>query len=104
MRRAAKIDANQPEIVQALRQAGATVQSLAAVGSGVPDLLVGFQGKTALIEVKDSAKPPSARCLTEDQLDWHGKWRGGTLAVVCDVDSALRVLGVMKRGELMEAF
>lgn len=104
MRRAAKIDRNQPEIVQALRQAGATVQSLAAVGAGVPDLLVGFQGKTALIEVKDSAKPPSARCLTDDQLQWHALWRGGTLAVVCDVDSALRVLGVMKRGELMDAF
>jgi hypothetical protein len=96
MRRAAKIDANQTQVVLALQAAGATVQSLAAVGQGVPDLLVGFQGKTLLMEVKDGQKPPSARRLTEDQLKWHGAWRGGPLAVVDGVDAALRVLGVLK--------
>ena len=96
MRRAAKVDANQEQIVEALRAAGATVQTLAAVGKGVPDLLVGFQGKTVLLEVKDGRKPPSERRLTEDQLKWHGAWRGGPLAVVDGVDAALRVLGVMK--------
>ena len=96
MRRAAKIDANQTQVVLALQAAGATVQSLAAVGQGVPDLLVGFQGKTLLMEVKDGQKPPSARRLTEDQLTWHGAWRGGPLAVVDVVDAALRVLGVLK--------
>ena len=95
MRRRARIDANQPEIVAALRAAGATVISLAACGDGIPDLLCGFRGKTALIEVKDSQQPPSKRQLTPDQLDWHGSWRGGTLAVVCDVESALRVLKAM---------
>jgi Holliday junction resolvase len=96
MRRAAKIDANQEQVVQALRAAGATVQSLAGVGVGVPDLLVGHQGKTILLEVKDGRKVPSARRLTEDQLKWHGAWRGGPLAVVDGVDAALRVLGVLK--------
>jgi hypothetical protein len=96
MRRAAKIDANQTQVVLALQAAGATVQSLAAVGQGVPDLLVGFQGKTLLMEVKDGQKPPSARRLTEDQLKWHGVWRGGPLAVVDGVDAALRALGVIK--------
>jgi hypothetical protein len=96
MRRAAKIDANQTQVVEALRAAGATVQSLAAVGQGVPDLLVGFQGQTVLLEVKDGRKPPSERRLTDDQLKWHGAWRGGPLAVVDGVDAALRVLGVIK--------
>lgn len=96
MRRAAKIDANQEQVVQALRAAGATVQSLAGVGVGVPDLLVGHQGKTILFEVKDGRKPPSARRLTEDQLKWHGAWRGGPLAVVDGVDAALRALGAIK--------
>jgi Holliday junction resolvase len=94
--RAAKIDANHEQVVQALRAAGATVQSLAGVGKGVPDLLVGFQGKTLLMEVKDGRKVPSARRLTENQLKWHGAWRGGALAIVDGVDSALRVLGVLK--------
>lgn len=59
-------------------------------------MLVGFQGKTLLMEVKDGQKPPSARRLTEDQLKWHGAWRGGPLAVVDGVDAALRALGVIK--------
>ena len=96
LRFAAKVDANQAEIVKALRAAGATVQSLAAIGDGVPDLLVGINGRTALIEVKDGAKVPSAQRLTPDQLVWHGKWQGGTLATVNSIESALRVLGVMK--------
>lgn len=96
MRRAAKIDANQTQVVEALRAAGATVQSLAAVGQGVPDLLVGFQNKTLLMEVKDGRKPPSQRQLTEDQLKWHGAWRGGPVAIVDGPDAALRMLGVMK--------
>jgi hypothetical protein len=95
VRRAPKIDRNQPEIVEALRKAGAFVQSLAGVADGCPDLLVGYGGATVVMEVKDGKAPPSARRLTEDQLKWHGQWRGGPLAVVCDVESALRVLGVI---------
>ena len=95
VRRRAKVDGNHGEIVDALRRAGASVTSLAAVGKGVPDLLVGHAGRTALVEVKDGSLPPSARGLTIDQQIWHAEWRGGTLAVVCDVESALRVLKVM---------
>jgi len=94
--RAARIDANHEQVVSALRAAGASVQSLAGVGKGVPDLLVGFQGKTLLMEVKDGKKTPSERRLTEDQVRWHGAWRGGPLAVVDGVDAALRMLGVLK--------
>ena len=94
--RAAKIDANQEQVVTVLRAAGATVQSLAGVGKGVPDLLVGYQGQTLLMEVKDGNKSPSARLLTEDQLRWHGSWKGGALAVVDSPDAALRMIGVIK--------
>ena len=99
MRRAAKVDANQDQIVEALRTAGATVQTLAAIGKGVPDLLVGHRGKTILIEVKDGRKPPSERRLTEDQVKWHGAWRGGPVAIVMDVEGALRAIGMMKYDE-----
>lgn len=94
--RAAKIDANQDQIVTVLRAAGATVQSLAGVGKGVPDLLVGYKGQTLLMEIKDGFKAPSARLLTEDQLRWHGSWKGGALAVVDSPDAALRMIGVLK--------
>jgi hypothetical protein len=52
VRRAAKVDANQREVVAALRGAGATVQLLHAVGEGCPDLLVGYRGGNYLLEVK----------------------------------------------------
>ena len=93
MRRAAKIDRNQGEIVDALRKVGATVQSLAAVGGGVPDLLVGFRRQTYLLEVKDGQKPPSQRELTPDQVQWHCAWGGGACVVVNSVDEALTAIG-----------
>lgn len=94
--RAARVDQNHDQVVTALRAAGATVQSLAGVGKGVPDLLVGFKGQTLLMEVKDGFKSPSRRLLTEDQLKWHGSWNGGALAVVDSPDAALRMIGVLK--------
>lgn len=93
-RHAARIDANQNEIVQALRTLGATVQILAEVGKGCPDLLVGFRGKNHLLEIKDGRKPPSARKLTRDQVQWHFKWRG-SVNVVKDIDEALYAIGCM---------
>lgn len=96
MRRAAKIDDNQAEIVDALRKVGCTVQSLAAIGKGCPDLLVGVAGRTLLIEVKDGKKPQSARALTPDQLVWHGAWVGGPLAVVDSIESAIRMVNTAR--------
>ncbi len=75
-RRAAKVDANQAQVVTGFRSAGATVQSLANIGQGCPDLLVGYRGRNYLIEVKDGSKPPSARTLTDDQQEWTQNWRG----------------------------
>lgn len=96
MRRAAKIDATQTAIVSALRAAGATVQSLAAVGDGVPDLLVGIRGHTILMECKDGRQPPSKQKLKPLQLEWHAAWRGGTLCVVDGPEAALRAIGAVK--------
>lgn len=99
MRRAARTDANQVAIVDALRAVGATVHSLAAVGRGCPDLLVGYRGITYLIEVKDGAKAPSQRVLTQDQRQWHGMWTGGHLRVVDSLESALAAIRVPVRAQ-----
>jgi len=58
-----------------------SVQSLASMGGGVPDLLCGFHGRNVLLEVKDSSKPPSHRQMTADELNWHATW-GGQVSVV----------------------
>lgn len=100
MRRAARVDANQGDIVDALRGVGCSVTSLAAVGQGVPDLLVGWldprtgDRELALFEVKDGAKPPSKRKLTDRQVDWHAEWRGRPVVVVETVEQALEAVGV----------
>jgi hypothetical protein len=88
MRRAAKVDANQADIVAALRKIGASVQPLHSVGQGCPDILVGWRGMNTILEIKDGRKPPSARKLTDDQVIWHEGWRG-QVAVVETVEQAI---------------
>ena len=90
MRRAAKVDANHGEIVEALLSVpGVTVHSLAGVGLGVPDLLVGARGLTYLVEVKAGEKFPSERTLTPDQWRWIKRWTGDPVIILLDEGKAL---------------
>ena len=91
MRRAARVDENQSEIVQGLMKMGATVQLLHAVGQGCPDILVGYHGKNFLVEVKNPDKPKSDQQLTKDQVIWHSLWTGQK-AIVRTVKEAVRVI------------
>ena len=91
MRRAARIDANQNESVDGIRRFGATVVSLAAVGNGCPDILVGFRARNFLFEIKDGGKTKSRRQLTPDQKKFHAEWRG-QLRVVKSLEEAIAVL------------
>jgi len=93
-RRAAKVDANHAAITAALRQAGCTVQSLAATGAGCPDLLVGYHGVNYLLEIKDGTLPPSRRHLTEDQIEFFAKWRG-SVRIANSVAEALHLVGAI---------
>lgn len=90
----AKVDANQPEIVDALRAAGCFVTSLAGIGKGVPDVLVGSDGKWFLMEIKDGSKPPGQRKLTDDEIKWHQKAsQHAPVWIVYDEIGALWVCG-----------
>lgn len=84
-RRAAKRDGNERPIIDALRAAGATVEQLSK--KGVPDLLVGFQGQTFLMEVKESKGK-----LTPDEETWIAGWRG-QVYIVRSVEQALEIIG-----------
>jgi hypothetical protein len=88
MRYAARVDANQKQIISALEAAGAYVWVI-----GLPvDLLVGHKGHTWLVEIKRDSK---AR-LTPLQRDFFESWTGGTLARVDSPEAALRMIGVLK--------
>lgn len=85
-RYARKIDANQPEIVRALRGAGCQVHSLAPLGKGAPDLLVRRAKSLFLLEVKSKNGD-----LTPDQREWHALW---PVRVVRNEAEALRAVGL----------
>jgi len=89
MRRASRVDANQRAIVLALRRVGASVESLAAVGGGVPDLLVAFRGVVYLMEIKTAKGKVRA-----SQLAWQADWQA-PVYVVRSADEALRVIGAL---------
>jgi hypothetical protein len=97
MRRAARTDATHAEVVGALRACGAKVRSLATVGDGMYDLLVGHvpSKRLALFEVKDGSKPPSARALTPDQVEFTAEWGIFPLFIVYDAESAIRALHLL---------
>ena len=88
MRYASRRDANEAEIVSALRAAGAYVWII-----GLPvDLLVGYKNHTFLVEVKDGPK----KRLTALQQDFFDNWSGSTLARVDGPEAALRMIGVVQ--------
>lgn len=90
MRRNAKVDVNQGDIVDALRAVGAKVEPLHQVGGGVPDLLVSWRGDLWLLEVK----VPGGK-LTPKQQEWHAVWRCDRVRIVTSVDQALRAIGAI---------
>lgn len=88
MRYAARVDANQEQIVSALRAAGAYVWII-----GLPvDLLVGYKNHTFLVEIKTDSK----KRLTKLQADFFENWSGSTLARIDSPEAALRMIGVVK--------
>jgi hypothetical protein len=94
VRRAARTDRNQPEIVAALRAAGVTVCVTSHVGGGFPDLAASYRKRLIFLEVKDGSKPPSARKLTPAEAEFHRDW-ADHVAVVESVDQALAAVGVV---------
>ena len=92
---AKKRDGNEAGIVTALSMLGAVVVRLDGA-AGLPDLLVGYDGATVLMEVKDpeqaSKRGKSQRIsggLDPDQVKWHTAWRGGPCVVVETVQEAI---------------
>lgn len=81
-------DANEPEIVKALRALPGT----SVVQLDAPlDLLVGRRGVNLLLEVKDGSKPPSKRRLTDKEQAFFDSWEGQR-AVVEDSGEAVSLV------------
>jgi hypothetical protein len=93
MRHAARVDSTQAEIVAALRGIGATVWII-----GLPvDLLVGYAGKTMLMECKclTGKRQPKPTKHTALQKDFMLSWVGGPVATVVDAEGAVNAVRAM---------
>ena len=64
------------------------------MGKGYPDLNLIYRGNISYVEIKDGAKPPSARKLTPDQVEFHAKClaHGYTVHVIKSVDEAIQLI------------
>jgi hypothetical protein len=82
-------DANQRTIERELRAHGMSV--LDVHNGPLGDLWVGYQGVNYLFEIKDAAKSPSRRRLSDKQKDDHEAWRG-QIAKVETVEQILEII------------
>lgn len=73
--RANRIDSNQVELVAYFRSWGCSVLNISSLKNAC-DIVVALHGRTIMIEIKDSAKPKSARKLTEGEQKFRESWKG----------------------------
>lgn len=93
---AAKRDANEKYIVDALKAQGFSVARLS--GKGIPDLLVSRRtvdpfgkpcGWVRLVEIKN---PKGKNQRTADQVKFDESWQGPPVIILRSVDDALRFM------------
>jgi len=86
-----RVDENQKTIVHTFIALGASVLNLSTVGRGCPDLLIGYRGKSVLVEIKRDAKVS----FTEPQVKFMQEWRGGAVSRIDSVDAAIRLIKML---------
>ena len=94
LRRAARVDANQVDIVGRLRLFGCSVLIVSQLKNCF-DILVGYKGVNYAFEIKDGHKPPSQRKLTGGEKKFFSEWKGQ----VDVIESFEDAMDVMRRGK-----
>lgn len=89
MKRAARVDRNQPEIVELFRKLGWTVLILSQL-KNCCDICVSKNGRTIMIEIKDGEKKPSQQKLTEGEIKFKDNWQGEYALVNC-IDQVIEI-------------
>ena len=85
-----RVDENQKTIVHTFIALGASVLNLSTVGRGCPDLLIGYRGKSVLVEVK-----ALKGTFTDPQIKFMQEWRGGAVSRIDSVDAAIRLIKML---------
>lgn len=84
-RRAAKVDANQPDIVRQFRKLGWYVLIISQL-KNCCDIIVSKNGRTIAVEIKDGSKPPSQQKLSDGEIKFKNEWQGEYRLVNCAKD------------------
>ena len=101
--RAKRRDANHRSVADGIRAAGWCFLDLADHGDGVPDGIASRANDnrpgytTALIEIKDGSKPPSARKLTPKEQAVRDAWQGHYI-VATSIEQVLGELYIAWKG------
>lgn len=85
---AKKVDANHSIIVKTLRDLGCSVFDTSRVAGGFPDIVVGRNGKTVLVEIKSDEKAK----FTPAQELFMLNWKGSAVSRIDSVDAAIRLV------------
>lgn len=88
---ARKVDVNHSLIVKTLRDLGCSVFDTSRVGGGFPDIVVGKNNKTILVEIKANEKSK----YTSAQELFMMNWKGSAVARINDVDGAIRLVKLL---------
>lgn len=88
---AKRVDLNHQEVVKTLRSLGATVFDASRMGQGFPDLVVGYNHQTVLVEIKSGEQ----KKFTQAQLKFMADWKGSAVTRINDVDGAIRLIKVL---------
>ena len=88
---AKRVDVNHQEVVKMLRSLGATVFDASRMGQGFPDLVVGYNGQTVLVEIKSG----EAKKFTQAQLKFMADWKGSSVTRINDTDGAIRLIKIL---------
>ena|SRR5947207_15812238 len=96
-----RIDENQNEIVKVLRELGASVLILSAVGKGCPDILIGLSDckgvkHNILVEIKDGKKSSSQKRLTKDEQKFFDTWKG-RVVVISSIAEAVLLFNLVRK-------
>lgn len=95
MKRTQSSDDNQPDIVKRYRAHGAEVD---VVSKWRPyDLVVSVAGQTSLVEIKNPEQPPSKRKLSDNERDFHEKWKAPIPIILTIDDVDAHVAAMRKR-------
>lgn len=88
---AKRVDTNHALVVKTLRDLGCSVFDTSAVGRGFPDIVVGKNQKTVLVEIKKDSKAK----FTQAQQVFMLNWQGSTVVRIHDIEGAINLVKML---------